>query len=63
MLKAVEFPTGVANLATSLANMDGNTLSLKINVIYKELRSMVHDSYMLTMIVGEKTSKNCQDKF
>ena len=45
MLQAVEFPTGIANLATSLANMDGNTLSLKINGIYKELRSLVHDSY------------------
>ena len=28
MLKAVEFPAGITNLATSLADVDGDTLAL-----------------------------------
>ncbi len=31
MLKAVELPAGIANLATGLANMDGDTFTLQIN--------------------------------
>jgi len=29
MLQAVEFPTGITNLAASLANMNGDTLTLE----------------------------------
>ena len=29
MLKAVEFPAGITNLATSLADVDGDTLTLE----------------------------------
>jgi hypothetical protein len=29
MLKAVELPAGIAHLATSLTNMDGDTFTLK----------------------------------
>lgn len=29
MFQAVQFPAGISNLATSLANVNGNTLTLK----------------------------------
>jgi len=29
MLKAIELPAGIANLATSLANVDGDALTLE----------------------------------
>jgi len=32
MLKAVEFPAGITNLATSLANVDGDTLTLESKI-------------------------------